>query len=272
MLRRHRGRRSRRTAPCDAQAAFFSGGHWSNTITISTNVYGNVNSFGLPGIGFNSHSQATLIWAEITTPSHVRVESGEPRVRLVEDDFECYDLQWSDQVGGELRRASSSGGRRDWNLTGAVVAIGRDLTGAWGTPATVAASAYRQNNPNVGLGNDGSAVVVWRTRTGVSYAVRSGGSWSAAAPLPVLVGQADGSRGVAVDGSGNAVAIFTQVTISPGTYATYRPVGGWWQTKVQLSSGVPVAVTPAGTFCSLGNDGVDSASRNFKLDYAHLFR
>jgi hypothetical protein len=83
-----------------------------------------------------------------------------------------------------------------------------------------------QNNPNVGLGNDGTAVVVWRTRTGVSYAVRSGGSWSAAAGLPVLVGQAGGSTGVAVDGSGNAVAIFAQVTISPGTYATYRPLRG----------------------------------------------
>jgi hypothetical protein len=57
---------------------------------------------------------------------------------------------------------------------------------------------------------------------------------------------------VAVDGAGNAVAIFTQVTISPGTYATYRPVGGTWQTKVQLSSGVPVAATPAGTFVASG--------------------
>jgi hypothetical protein len=68
----------------------------------------------------------------------------------------------------------------------------------------------------------------------------------------VLVGQAGGSTGVAVDGAGNAVAIFTQVTISPGTYATYRPVGGTWQTKVQLSSGVPVAATPAGTFVASG--------------------
>ena len=75
---------------------------------------------------------------------------------------------------------------------------------------------------------------------------------SAAAPLPVLAGQAGGSTGVAVDGSGNAVAIFTQVTISPGTYATYRPVGGTWQAKVQLVSGVPVAATPAGTFVASG--------------------
>jgi hypothetical protein len=47
--------------PNEEQAAFFSGGHWGSTITISNKVYGNVNGFGLPGIGFDSHSQATLI-------------------------------------------------------------------------------------------------------------------------------------------------------------------------------------------------------------------
>lgn len=50
--------------PNEAQAAFFTAGHWGNAITISTNVYGNVNSFGLPGIGFDSHSQATVIWEQ----------------------------------------------------------------------------------------------------------------------------------------------------------------------------------------------------------------
>jgi hypothetical protein len=156
------------------------------------------------------------------------------------------------EARGELGREAVAVEGATGILTGAVVAISRSLTGVWGTPVTVAASAYRQNNPSVGLGNDGTAVVIWRTRTGVSYAVRSGGTWSAATPLPVLAGQAGGSTGVALDGSGNAVAIFTQVTIRPGTYATYRPVGGTWQAKVQLGSGVPVAATPAGTFVASG--------------------
>lgn len=57
-----------------------------------------------------------------------------------------------------------------------------------------------------------------------------------------------GASGVAVDGSGNAVATFQQVAISPGTYATYRPVNGSWQTKVQLNSNTQIVATPAGTF------------------------
>lgn len=244
--------------PNEAQAAFFTGGHWGSTITISGNVYGNVNSFGLPGIGFDSHSQATLIWEEITNPTTVTcalkavtgsAASGFGAAQTISNATTCYGLaKLRVNSGGQAVAVEGATGI----LTGAIVAMSRDLTGAWGTPVTVAASAYRQNNPDVGLGNDGTAVVVWRTRTGVSYAVRSGGSWSAAAGLPVLVGQAGGSAGVAVDGSGNAVAIFSQVTISPGTYATYRPVGGSWQAKVALSSGVPVAATPAGTFVASG--------------------
>jgi len=244
--------------PNQAQAAFFTASHWGSPITISTNVYGNVNSFGLPGIGFDSHSQATLIDEEITNPSPIAcalkartgsAASGFGSAQTISNATTCYGLAKLDvNSGGEAVAVEGATGI----LTGPVIAISRSLTGTWGTPVTVAASAYRQNNPNVGLGNEGTAVVVWRTRSGVSYAVRSGGTWSAAAGLPVLVGQAGGSTGVAVDGAGNAVAIFTQVTLSPGTYATYRPVGGSWQTKVQLSSGVPVAATPAGTFVASG--------------------
>jgi hypothetical protein len=244
--------------PNQAQAAFFTAGHWGSAITISTNVYGNVNSFGLPGISFDSHSQATLIDEEITNPSPIAcalkartgsAASGFGSAQTISNATTCYGLAKLDvNSGGEAVAVEGATGI----LTGPVIAISRSLTGTWGAPVTVAASAYRQNNPNVGLGNEGTAVVVWRTRSGVSYAVRSGGTWSAAAGLPVLAGQAGGSTGVAVDGAGNAVAIFTQVTLSPGTYATYRPVGGSWQTKVQLSSGVPVAATPAGTFVASG--------------------
>jgi len=244
--------------PNQAQAAFFTGGHWGSPITISNSVYGNVNSFGLPGIGFDSHSQATLVWEEITNPSTIACalkaetgnsSSGFGSAQTISNAATCYgSAKLAVNSGGEAVAVESATGI----LSGAVVAISRSLTGTWGTPVTVAPSAYRQNGATVGLGNNGTAVTVWRTRSGVSYSVRSGGTWSAAAGLPVLAGQAGGLTRVAVDGSGNAVAIFTQVTISPGTYATYRPVNGTWQTKVQLSSGLPDAATPAGTFVASG--------------------
>jgi len=244
--------------PVEAQARFYSGATWGNTITISANVYGNASSLGLPAIGFDGNSQATLVWEQITNPSPIacglkavtgNAASGFGSAQTITTDSTCYGLaKIAVDSAGEAVVVEGAPGI----LTGAIIGISRSTTGSWAAPVTIAASAYRQDNPSVGLGNNGTAVAVWRTRTGVSYAVRSNGTWSAAAGLPVLSGQAGGSTGVAVDGSGNAVAIFTQVTISPGTYATYRPLNGSWQTKVQLSSGVPVAATPAGTFVASG--------------------
>ena len=81
----------------------------------------------------------------------------------------------SQNLVGELRRASSGGGRCDgyFDRTGGGLGSVATHGGLGGAPVTVAASAYRQNNPNVGLGNDGTAVVDG-TCSGVSYAVRSG--------------------------------------------------------------------------------------------------
>ena len=245
--------------PNTAQARFYTAGHWGNTITVSANVFGNVSSTGLPSIGFDSHSQATLIWEEITNPTTVtcglRAETGNAAggfaaTQTISTASTCF---------GWTRLAVNSGGAAvavegaAGILSAAVVAISRDASGVWSAPVTVGvAGVYRQRQPKVGLGNEGTAVLVYLINGGVRYSVRSGGTWSAAAALPGISGGASGAAGVAVDGSGNAVATFGQTTISPGTYATYRPVGGTFQTKVQISSSTQLAGTLAGTFVAGG--------------------
>jgi hypothetical protein len=88
--------------PNTAQARFYTGGHWGSTITISTNVYGNVSSSGLPSIGFDSHSQATLIWEEITNPNTVtcglRAETGNAAAGFgsAQTSIEHQHLLWLD--------------------------------------------------------------------------------------------------------------------------------------------------------------------------------
>lgn len=246
--------------PNTAQARFYSGGHWGNTITISANVYGNVSSTGLPSIAFDSHSQATLIWEEITNPTTVtcglKAETGNAAAgfgsaQTISNASTCFG--WTRLAVNSGAQAVAVEGAAGI-LSGAVVAISRDVNGTWGTPVTVgAAGVYRQRQPKVGLGNDGTAVLVYLINGGVRYSVRSGGTWSAAAALPGISGGASGAADVAVDGSGNAVAAFGQTTISPGTYATYRPVGGTFQTKAAISgSSTQLAATPAGTFVAGG--------------------
>jgi len=245
--------------PVEAQAAFFHAGHWGNTLTLSTNVYGNVSSLGLPSIAFDGNSQTTVVWEQITNPSPIAcglkattgsAASGLGPAKTISTASTCFG--WNQLAVNSTGQAVAVEGVPGI-LSGAVIAIGRDSTGAWSAPVTIgAAGVYRQRQPNVGLGNEGTAVVVWLINGGVRYSVRSGGTWSAAAALPGVAGTAGGASGVAVDGSGNAVATFQQVSISPGTYATYRPVGGSWQTKVQLNSATQIVATPAGTFVAGG--------------------
>lgn len=252
--------RTSNTYPPDAaQAAFFTGGHWGNPITISNNVYANVYSFGVPSIGFDGASRATLVWEEITNPSPMTcalkaitgtAASGFGPAQTISNSGACFG--WSRIAVNQFGRAEVMEGAAGI-LSAAVVAIGRETSGIWDAPVTVGASGvYRQRQPQVGLGNDGTAVAVWLVNGNVRYAVKSNGVWSAAAALPGVAGTAGGAAGVAVDGNGNAVAMFEQVAIAPGNYATYRPAGGSWQTKVPLSSDVQIVATPAGTFVAGG--------------------
>jgi hypothetical protein len=252
-------RTSNTYTPNTTQAAFFTGGHWGSTITISSNVYGNVYSFGVPSIGFDGASRATLVFEEITNPSPMTcalkaitgtAASGFGPAQTISSSSTCFG--WSRIAVNQFGEAEIMEGVPGI-LSGAVVAIGRETNGIWGAPVTIGASGvYRQRQPQVGLGNNGTAVSVWLINGNVRYAVKSNGVWSAAAPLPGVSGTAGGLADVAVDGNGNAVATFEQVAIAPGTYATYRPAGGSWQTKVPLSSSVQIVATPAGSFVAGG--------------------
>ena len=247
------------TLPNTAQAAFFSGGHWKNTITISNNVYGDIYSVGPPSIGFDGQSRATLVWEEITNPTTVTcalkavtgtAASGFGVPQTISNSGTCFG--WTRMAVNQFGQAVVVEGVPGI-LSGAVVGISRETNGTWDAPVTVGqAGVYRQRQPKVGLGNDGTAVVVFLVNGSARYSVKSNGSWSAPATLPGLAGTAGGAADVAVDGSGNAVALFQQVVIAPGTYAIYRPVGGSWQTKVQIGSAPQIVATPAGTFMAGG--------------------
>src|SRR5215472_12641151 len=75
-------RTSNTYVPVEAQAAFFSGGRWGPTWTITTSQYGNVYNFGPPSIGFDGNNQATVVWEEYngSTCSVVTVTGTGPRV------------------------------------------------------------------------------------------------------------------------------------------------------------------------------------------------
>ncbi len=250
--------------PVEAQAAFYTGGHWSSPITLSTNAYGNVYSYGLPSIGFDGNSQATVVWEQInssstTTCSLVAATGnsaagfGSPQV--ISNSSTCYG--WNrlsvNQTGEAVVVEGVPG-----ILSGAVIAMSRSAGGAWSAPVTLEAYQYRQRQPRVSLSNNGMAVAVWTQRSTVSYAVRAAnGTWSAAALVPSASNISNTSY-VAVDGGGNAVVAYQQYQLPAGLLVNYLPAGGSWMTPVLLESSGPVgeAATPAGTFVVASADSV----------------
>jgi hypothetical protein len=118
-----------------------------------------------------------------------------------------------------------------------VIGTIRAPNGVWSAPVDVATPYYGRQRPWVGLGNNGTAAVVWRARTFSEYAILENGKWSAPAELPQSSAV---NPTVAVDGSGNAVAAYAGKVSA-------RSAGGVFQTPITLGSGQVVA-SQAGTF------------------------
>jgi hypothetical protein len=141
--------------PVEAQARFYSGGHWGNTITISANVYGNISSLGLPAIGFDGNSQATLVWEQITNPSPIACGLNAVTGNAANGFGSAQTITTATTSYGLAKMAVNSTGEAvvvegaPGILSGAILGISRSATGTWAAPVTVAASAYRQDNPSV---------------------------------------------------------------------------------------------------------------------------
>jgi hypothetical protein len=107
----------------------------------------------------------------------------------------------------------------------------------------VGAGDYGKNSaPEVALDDAGQASLVWSESGGTHAATRApGGTWSA----PVtLVPQSSGSVATAIDGAGNAIAVF-------GSSYSWHLAGGSWGPSSPLpagSSGGLAVADPAGTF------------------------
>jgi hypothetical protein len=107
----------------------------------------------------------------------------------------------------------------------------------------VGAGDYGKNSaPKAALDDAGQASLVWSESTGTQAATRSpGGTWSA--PV-VLASQSSSSVATAIDGAGNAIAVF-------GSSYSWHLARGSWGPATPLPAGSSsglVTADPAGTF------------------------
>ncbi len=234
------------TTPIESQAAFYSGGHWDKTITITTNGSATASSSlgNLAMLGFDGTSEATLVWEQLTGSGSCALEAvtgnassgfGTPQAI----DNTC--LGWVQLAVNNNGEALAVQGGATLEVA-PIIGTSRAANGVWGASFDVATRYYGRQRPWVGLGLNGNAVVVWRARTFGEFAVETNGTWSAPAELPGSTGSTYPT--VAMDSSGDAVAAYAGKVSS-------RPAGGVFQTPITLGSGQVVA-SPAGTFAVNG--------------------
>jgi len=144
---------------------------------------------------------------------------------------------------GSVVAAFANKGDAIWAASGTVL-------GGLSAPVFVATGDYSTDSvPKVAVDDAGQASLVWSQHGRTEAATRSpGGTWSAAA---VLASQASSSVATAVDGAGNAIAVF-------GSSFSWHLAGGSWGPATSLpagSAGGLVVADPASTFVYADSGG-----------------
>jgi hypothetical protein len=242
------------TVGCPAACAYIlqaavrpPGGSWGAPVTLSTELY-----FGGGGVvlGMDGSGNAIAAWVgSYADASHYAVlpAGGRwgPAQTLSTGNVQgaAHGLGLAVSPDGSVVVAFANKGDAIWAASGTVL-------GGLSAPVFVAAGDYSKDSaPKVALDDAGQASLIWSQTTRTEAATRSpSGTWSAPA---VLAGQSSSSVATAVDGAGNAIAVF-------GSSYSWHLAGGSWGPATSLpagSSGGLVVADPAGTFVYADSSG-----------------
>jgi len=224
------------------------GGGWGAPVTLSTELY-----FGGGGIvlGMDGAGNAIAAWVgSYADASHYAVLSAgssswgtAQTLSTGNVQGAAHNLSLAVSSDGNAVVAFAGGGDGIWAASGTV-------TGGFSAPVHVAAGDYSKDSaPKAAVDDAGQASLIWSQTTRTEAATRSpSGTWSAAT---VLASASSSSVAAAVDGAGNAIAVF-------GSSYSWHLAGGSWQTAAALpsgSSGGLAVADPAGTFVYADSGG-----------------
>jgi hypothetical protein len=130
-----------------------------------------------------------------------------------------------------------------------VIALRRPVGGAWASEGAISPCFQNALDPRLAMGFNGDAVAIWQVEV-QSSVLRSathvpGGGWASQPdPLAAVYGSVSTPR-IAVDGSGNAAAVWSDGDASATrVMSATLPAGGTWSAPVALTGPLPVAPGP----------------------------
>jgi hypothetical protein len=233
------------TAPTVQASVRPPGGRWSTPVTLSTDAYGE------PQIGIDRSGNAIVAWAggsgAIDTASlpaggtWTQVKTLAPRGQAV-----------------SLAVNSAGAAIVTWSTRFATLADSGTVLGGFVTPVTVGPPVgYPVGHTRVALNDAGQAALAWHLSANFVATRSADGTWSTPTQLSA---HNDGPVDVAIDGAGDAIAVFEQPHLVSGSeytatvYASKRPAGGTWGPPALLSvpgddaAGPRAVADTAGTF------------------------
>lgn len=232
------------------------GGQWSPAVTLT-------GDYGHPVVGMDGSGNAIAAWAAFAGPietASLPAGGSWKAVTTLATRGQAVDLAVN-ATGSAIVT---------WGTRTATVAASGTVLGGFAAPVTLGPPPlYPVGHTRVVLNGLGEAAAAW-TNGGPADLVASrapDGTWS---PVVKLSTTTDGPIDVAIDGAGNALAIFGQMDVS-GTnvtatlYASKHPAGGAWSTPAVLSVPGDAASSPhvvadaAGTFVASWLDSTKGA-------------
>jgi hypothetical protein len=234
-----------------------AGGAWQAPVDLS--LAG--QSSDEPQVVFDDRGDAIAVWdayngVTFNVQAAFRPEGG-PWQEPVSLSSEAIPGADSPQVAFDAQGDAIAIWHRGGPFGGAVQAAFRPVDGTWQRPVQVSEIGF---DPQIAFDAQGNALAVWEHYDGENYIVQSasrpvGGEWQA----PVNVSEAGETAErpqVAVDGEGNAVAVWQRWTdglfSTRGVQAAFRPAGAdAWQAPVAISE--PGAANPQVAFDGQGN-------------------
>ena len=213
---------------------YITGTGWGAAVTIESGT-GNSST---PQISVNGSGSAFAVWTQNNTIYSNRyvVGTGWDTVTPIEDtppSFSVSNPQVSiDESGNAIAVWQFAGFTKNIYANRYVVGTG------WGTETQIESGAGDASTPQIAVDGSGNAIAVWQqydgtydsiyanryivgTGWGIETQIESGVLWDASTPQ------------IAVDGSGNAIAVWKQNSI----YANRYVAGTGWGTEVEVGSG-----------------------------------
>jgi hypothetical protein len=229
-----------------------AGGSWGAPVTLSTDL-----DLSTGGLVLGADGSGNVIAGWVANPGDVTdavlpagsSSWGAARTLSVEaDQGQAHDIAIAVNSGGAAVITFNGGLNNLWAISGT-------LAGGFSAPGLLASGSGSNHYHLIGtsavaLNSAGQAAVAWTVPGGHTEALTrsASGTWSAAT---VLSAASVSSVSAAIDGAGNAIAVF-------GSSYSWDLAGGSWRTPASLppgSSGGLVAADPAGTFVYADSTG-----------------